>query len=63
MAKNQFNGAARLLVQLAVILVTVGAGWGIVSHQVTDNTGDIDEIKTVDIPKIDEVKLDKALEK
>ena len=42
MAKNaQSNGATRLLVQLAVILVTVAVGWGIVSHKVADNTDDI----------------------
>ena len=51
MAKNaQFNGVARLVLQLAVILGTVAVAWGIVSHQVKDNTEDI---KDVELKKLD----------
>ncbi len=57
----QFNGAAKLLVYLAVILVAVAAGWGVVKRQVTDNTKDIAEIRTVDIVGIEEAKLDKEV--
>lgn len=71
MAKNaQFNGATRLLVQLAAILVTVAVAWGIASHQVGDNTEDIGKKLDKEVfqmyieqrQKADE-KTDKALDK
>lgn len=48
--KMQFNGTARLLVQLAVILVTVAVGWGIVSRQVKANA---ENIAKVEIKKLE----------
>ncbi len=56
-----FNGMAKLLVQVAIVLLAAAVVWGAVRHQVADNTKDIDEIKTVDIVKIDEAKLDKEV--
>ncbi len=50
---KQFNGAARLMVQIMVILVTVAVAWGIASHKVADNTADI--------ANIDAAKLDKEV--
>lgn len=57
------TGTVRLLVQIGMILLAAAVIWGAVRHQVVDNTEDIKVIKEVDIPKIDEGKLDKVLEK
>lgn len=47
---TQLNGVAKLALQLVVILVTVAVGWGFISHQVGDNT---DDIEKVEIEKVD----------
>lgn len=55
------DGTIRLLIQIAMILVAAAVVWGAVRHQVVDNTDDIDDIKTIDLPKIDAAKLDKEV--
>lgn len=42
---TKVSGAAKLVVQLAVILVAVAVGWAVISHQVDDNTEDIEKVE------------------
>ncbi len=55
------NGTVKLLVYIGIILLGFAAVWGAVRHNVVDNTEDIKTIKEVDLPKIDEEKLDNAV--
>ena len=55
------NGTVRLILQIGLILIAAVAAWGAIRHQVIDNTDDIKCIKEVDMPKMDEAKLDNAV--
>ncbi len=57
MAKDS-NGTLRLIAYIGSIILGVAAVWGAVRHNVADNTEDIKTIKEIDLPKIDEEKLD-----
>ncbi len=52
---------ARLVIYVVLIIAAACIVWGAVRHQVIDNTADIVEIKTVIIPKIDTMKLNKEV--